>query len=348
MSDSDYPSPEPAEEHDRLPDDLPPVEPPSAGFIVQLFLVPALIVMVIVGVWALFGKLAAGEQDWRVLVAEVRNNNELRRWRGALGLAQMLNVDRQLGDAGQHLATNREIATELSELLDERLASSSQSDEDIKQQSFLTLTLGSLDVPDVVLPTLQKAMGPTHDRDVRKNAVGAVALIAGRAQENGQTIDDPQLVESLIAVSTDENALLRQMGAFALGLVPSEASHQRLLVLLNDSNHNTQVNAAVALARQDSAEGLPVFRDVLTEAATEKSSAPPQDETEAAEQSSQDTGRLIALKNTVKAVGDLANVLESEERTDVIGLLEPIAADHPENRIRIDAQQAIGTLNQAQ
>ena len=33
--------------------DLPPVEPPSAAFIVQLFVVPAMIVIAVVGVWAL-------------------------------------------------------------------------------------------------------------------------------------------------------------------------------------------------------------------------------------------------------------------------------------------------------
>ena len=40
------------------PDDLPPVEPPSAGFLVQLFLVPALIVGIIVCVWLAFHWLA--------------------------------------------------------------------------------------------------------------------------------------------------------------------------------------------------------------------------------------------------------------------------------------------------
>ena len=44
---------------------LPPVEPPSAGFIVQLFVVPALIVLAVVGVWALFGKIASSDEDWR-------------------------------------------------------------------------------------------------------------------------------------------------------------------------------------------------------------------------------------------------------------------------------------------
>ena len=40
--------------------DLPPVEPPSAGFVVQLFVIPLVVVVVII-VWLLFGKLAGGD-----------------------------------------------------------------------------------------------------------------------------------------------------------------------------------------------------------------------------------------------------------------------------------------------
>ncbi|MBV8266772.1 MAG: hypothetical protein JO252_10645, partial [Planctomycetaceae bacterium] len=53
--------------HDPAPgpvlSDLPPVEAPSAGFIVQLFVIPAVIVAVVIVVWLLFGKLAGGERD---------------------------------------------------------------------------------------------------------------------------------------------------------------------------------------------------------------------------------------------------------------------------------------------
>jgi hypothetical protein len=113
-----------------LPEELPPVEPPSAGFIVQLFLVPALIVMVVVGVWALFGKLASSELDWRKLVVEVQSGNHHRRWRGALGLAQMLKADEQLGEQGTGLARNSEIAGELTALLREQLGHGTTQEDD--------------------------------------------------------------------------------------------------------------------------------------------------------------------------------------------------------------------------
>ena len=55
----------PSTSPDRPPalPDLPPVEAPSAGFVVQLFVIPAAVVVVVIIVWLLFGKLAGGERD---------------------------------------------------------------------------------------------------------------------------------------------------------------------------------------------------------------------------------------------------------------------------------------------
>ena len=74
--------------NDELSDDLPPVQPPSAGFIIQLFVVPGLIVLAVVLVWALFGRIAAGEQDWQTLVQELQSPNSHIRKRAMYGLAR--------------------------------------------------------------------------------------------------------------------------------------------------------------------------------------------------------------------------------------------------------------------
>src|SRR5579872_6845052 len=90
----------------QLPEELPPVQPPSAGFIIQLFVVPGLIVLAIVAVYVFFGKLATGEQDWKSQVIELRHPNEHRRWRGATGLAQILKADQDGGVGTQKLSGN--------------------------------------------------------------------------------------------------------------------------------------------------------------------------------------------------------------------------------------------------
>src|ERR1700739_3705371 len=61
--------------------DLPPVEAPSAGFIVQLFVIPAVIVGVVIVVWLLFGKLAGGERDAMEYVRLLRSGHA--NWRAA-------------------------------------------------------------------------------------------------------------------------------------------------------------------------------------------------------------------------------------------------------------------------
>ena len=140
------------------PEELPPVTPPSAGFIVQLFLIPALIVMAVVAVWALFGKLAHSENDWKQLTAAISSNNELRRWPAAEGLAQLLRNEETLAaDGSEPLAKNPVVADSLTKMLSQSLASTTNSDEDIRHQEFLARMLGALDADEKTLPVLAEA-----------------------------------------------------------------------------------------------------------------------------------------------------------------------------------------------
>lgn len=318
--------------HDGDQPVLPPVEPPSAGFIMQLFVVPALIVLAVVVVWAFFGKIAASEEDWRELVEDIRNTNEHRRWRGADGLARLLQNDQQLGEGGQHLAANPDIARALVGLFDEGLKRHSQREDDLKQEAFLARTLGLLDAPATVLPALGRGMAPDEDREVRKNSIASIAVIAGRASESHHPIDDANVVKELITASGDSDALIRDVSTFALGLIPTEASKERLKVLVSDADRNTRVNAAVALARQKSTAGLPVFKDVLQAASKDSSGAPIELE------------NLLAVKNSLHAVKILAGEWTAPQRTELVSLIEPIAKNNVEPRLRTDAIDALVSL----
>src|SRR4051794_34912574 len=76
------------------PDDaLPPVEPPSAGFILQLFIVPGVIVVIIVMVWLMFNWLVRQGSDPEAYIAALERNNEAR-WQAASNLADALRNDR--------------------------------------------------------------------------------------------------------------------------------------------------------------------------------------------------------------------------------------------------------------
>ena len=313
--------------------DLPPVEPPSAKFIVQLFVVPGLIVAAIVGAWLLFGKLASAEQDWQALLADMKSSNEHRRGRGAMGLAQALAADQhRKGISGPRLATNPQVAQELSGFLAETLKSSSTEPTMIDQQAFLIRTLGTLDVPEIVLPVLRDAMNEKHDREVRKNAVLAVATIAHRANERGAGLAGDGVVDELSNVAKDGDPLLRSSAAFTLGLFPSEITKQALTVLLSDSDANTRLNAAIALTRQKSLDGVSVLREVLAAAATTKTAAPSGDSS------------VIATSNALKAISELAPQLDEPTRTEVARDVESISKEYPEPRVRLDAAQALTKL----
>lgn len=314
----------------ELSNDLPPVQPPSAGFIIQLFVVPGLIVLAVVAVWALFGRIAAGEQDWRALVEELQSPNSHLRNRAMYGLAQVLDQDRRRGDQGQHLAANTEIATALADQLTRELKANSSSKESVAIQQYLTRAVGLLDAPDLTLPALRLSLDSTRDIEIRKSGVASIALIAGRAFEKGTPLSDPQTVDALVELSADSLPLMRQTSAFALGLFKSEKADQQLHVLLGNNDWKTCVNAAIALSRQGNTDCLPVFKQALTQKPAEKSD-------ELNEQ-------LLILTNVLKAIAMLAPKMNEADRAEFRDVLKPLTSDHADFRIRIDAQNAFQAL----
>lgn len=325
----DNPTDDPAAEDHRppgppsdLPDELPPVEPPSAGFIVQLFVVPAIIVAAVIGVYVLFGQLASAEADWRQLVTDVQSGNPHVRWRGALGLAQLLDADRQRSSDARPLAEQPEIAEALSNLYREQISISNPNEEELKQIEFLSKAVGRMDVPQVVIPVLREGMEPSRDPIVRKHSMIGLAMVAGRAHEQGEILRSPKLVDDLIGLTGQEAGLVRHHAAYVLGLIPTDEALNRLEALLSDGDQMTRVNAAIGLARNDSEDGLVVFEELLTEAAGWRLDpslvASEEDEALYFE-------RTLMLLNTVKAIEKLAPQLDLAERERLAGLLENVA-----------------------
>ncbi|MDA1015813.1 MAG: hypothetical protein O3A00_15330, partial [Planctomycetota bacterium] len=206
-------------------------------------------------------------------------------WRAALGLAQMLRADQVMGEQGQQLASNERAARELAEMFEKQLQSPRENDDNhFRQLQFLARTLGYFDTHEVVLPSLQKAMDidikqgnvskeqqqtdpENTPLTVKKNAIASVALIVHRARERKTPIESPELTQSLINITFDDELLVRQMGTYALGLIEDDASTDRLISLLRNSDENTRANAAIGLARRKLTDGWPVFRELLTSAA---------------------------------------------------------------------------------
>ena len=251
---------------ERLPDELPPVQPPSAAFIAQLFLIPGLIVVVIVALWLLVTRMASVEQDWRSLANDIQSPQDHVRSRAIFGLGQQLAAEQSSTSIGPKLRDNPELAQQLADYLTKELKRSSSNEDSIKQQAILARALGLFHLPDQVLPPLALAIGPDHELEVRQNALGSIAVLAGRAIQEMKPLNLDLVQPAVLESSADPIPLIRQLSAFTLGLLPSEASRKRLEVLLGDSDQSTSVNAAIGLARQDSAAGFKVFESVLADA----------------------------------------------------------------------------------
>ncbi|MBL8848450.1 MAG: HEAT repeat domain-containing protein [Planctomycetaceae bacterium] len=321
---------------DAFPETLPPVEPPSARFIVQLFLIPALIVGGVIGVYFLFGRLATGELDWRQQVDNVRSQNPHVRWRGALSLADMLDADANLGDRGQKLAANPDVASALTELFTETQAVSPRDEQTASQLEFLAKALGRLDSPEIVFPVILRAVDTGDDPLLRKHGLTALVMISGRALEQGHPLGAPEIVQPIVAISGSEDPLDRHQAAFILGLLSSPEAQARLEVLLQDTDLMTRANAAIGLARHKSLAGLPVFESVFAAAVAEP--LVPEKVTDEA------TGlayfeRSLLLKNCLHAVEVVSPELTDEQRSRLARILEQVADATKDAQLSIDSRE---------
>lgn len=327
---------------DGLPDHLPPVEPPSASFIVQLFLVPAIIVAVVIGVYLLFGRMAAGTTDWRQLVTDIKSANNNVRWRAALNLAEALDADAGRGDARQNLASVPEIATALNDLGLELLKSPATNEEHQQQLQFMLKAMGRMDAAAEVWPAINAALQPDRDIETRKQALQSIAMMAGRRREKKETLEVPGVVDAVIDASLSPDPVLRQHAAFTLGLLPGGPADARLAVLLEDPDPMTRLNAAIGFAREQSSRGLPVFTQALKETAEWARS--PGTGADAADRSFE---RQLILKNTLLALDRLSPDLSPSDRAELIPLLTSLEDSLQDAALRLSVKEVRLNLEKA-
>src|SRR6476659_6109216 len=122
------------------PDDvLPPVEPPSASFILQLFIVPGVIVLVVVMIWVMFNWLAQKGNDSDAFVRALGRNNEAR-WQAAFNLANALRAER--GSNHPRLTADPRLARQLAEILDREIDAASMENNPVTLRIYLSRALG--------------------------------------------------------------------------------------------------------------------------------------------------------------------------------------------------------------
>ena len=239
--------------------DLPPVEPPSAGFVVQLFVIPAAVVVVVIIVWLLFGKLAGGERDAMEYVRQLRSPTA--NWRLAFELASLIQHDAKIGSDPLLLG-------ELSDLLSHDL---DQPDADRQLTQYLTLALGAFrtleaktntgKTVDPLVP-LEQALATKYPTAIR---IAAAASLAKHAARLDGKLDDQQAIKALREAASTGEPEARQMAVYALGFFGGEAAAEALRERVKqDEDRYVRFNAAVALGRRGDMAAEGTLREMLS------------------------------------------------------------------------------------
>ena len=327
---------------------LPPVEPPSAGFIIQLFVVPALIVLVIVGVWLMFNWLvrqAARPQD---LIQGLEQGASIARWQRASELADMLRNERFV-----EFKRNPDNARQLAGILDREMAragaAGGMEEGDVTLRYFIARALGEFEVNegiDVLLEAAKTGRSP-NEQLVRHGALDAIAVRAYnlRQLDPPQELEHPELEPTLFALASDEDPRVRLRVAFALGQLGTPSAIERLEVMADDPHADTRYNAAVALAHHGNDAAVETLAEMLDIA--ELTSLPAEAEGET------DTfRRTVIVSNAIRAAEALARQNPSANLSPLLEALKALAeteakvlaeAELP-TRVASDAQRALEVL----
>lgn len=238
-------------------DMLPPVEPPSAGFLVQLFLVPGVIVAIIVGVWLTFHWLAHLGNDPQAYLRTLRRDSE-GRWQAALNFANDLR-----GPGGGSLKADAELASEVGSVLDDEVAKGRTNEQSQRLKLYLCRALGEFAVPEAVPPLVARA-ADLNDLETARAAVEALAVLMTNLVAAGSGPDDPgKVVDVVVAASRSDDQRLRGSAAFTLGIVGGDTAATRLVGLQSDAVDDVRFNAATALARLGRDEAYETLAEML-------------------------------------------------------------------------------------
>lgn len=207
---------------------------------VQFFLIPLAVVALAIGVYVGFRSLLADARTPQDYLREVQVGGLNRRWPAAYELSRLM------ADPG--VRRDKTLAPALVKAFHD-----AKSDPQVRR--YLALAIGRLDspLPPDAITELTQALDDS-DGETRISVIWAL----------GST-GDPAVVARLVALYTaqDGDAGIRKMVVYALGALPGDGQMTTLRAALHDDAPDVRWNAAVALARKGSHEGVPVLRQML-------------------------------------------------------------------------------------
>lgn len=227
-------------------EDAPRPGPSAAPLAVQFFLIPLAVVAVVVAIYAGFRMLMVDERSAEDYLVELQTTRGSRRWPAAYELSRRM-ADPELQKR------NPGLGAALVKAFQE-----SQGD-DPRVQRYLALAIGRLaPAPAGATDALLAAL-PSADAETRIAVVWALGATG-----------DVAAVPAIQKLYGSDDAGVRKIVVFALGVLPGETQRDTLRTALNDPAPDVQWNAAVALAEDGIADGVPVLRQMLDRAYVQK------------------------------------------------------------------------------
>ena len=214
---------------------------------VQFFLIPLVVVAVAVGVYVGFRSLLADARSPEDYLREVQMGGSNRRWPAAYELSRLM--------ADPKVRADKALAPALVKAFRD-----SKGDPQVRR--YLALAIGRLDppLPADAIADLTAALDDP-DSESRISVIWALG-----------SSGDPAVVQRLIPLFTaqDTDPGIRKMVVYALGALPGQDQMNTLRTALQDGTADVRWNAAIALARKGSADGVPVLRQMLDRAYVER------------------------------------------------------------------------------
>jgi hypothetical protein len=319
---------------------LPEIRPPNAGFILQLFLIPMMIVSVIICVWLLFNFISRGETPTELVRGLQKMNNAS--WQKAYTLSSLLRAP------ASELKNDEELARELIAVLETKLTEETADANQVKLRIFVCKCLGEFEI-DAGLSALLNAVQQTdngNDLVIALTAVESVAVLMSNLDESVLSENYDRIVETLLVASNEQaenldHALrvqqLRSAAGFALGVAGGDKAIQRLVSMLDDAHPNTRFNAAIGLARYGKLESTAVLLEMLDSENTAITNGEPE--------GSHAFKRSVVITNAIRAVVSLSEFHQAAELSDLIDAMRNL--DSNENVVtptKLLAKDAIAKI----
>ena len=207
---------------------------------VQFFLIPLAVVGLTVIVYVGFRSLLTDSRSAHDYLTEVRNGGSDRRWPAAYELSRLM--------ADPTVRADRTLAPALVKAFD-----AAKDDPDPRVRQYLALAIGRLDPP--LPPEAVAGLTRTLDSPDGEARISAIWALGSSG--------DPSVVPKLQTLYESPDQGIRKMVVYALGALPGDAQLLTLRTALQDPSPDVRWNAAVALARKGSHEGVPVLRQML-------------------------------------------------------------------------------------